>query len=73
MKSLAQISLFLLGSAEYDHVRPLSFGDVTVFVVCFDISKPTTLENVQKTVKRILYYLSGALNQNFMNQIRMGT
>jgi len=36
------------GSSEYDHVRPLSFGEVTVFVLCFDITKASTLENVQR-------------------------
>lgn len=36
------------GSSEYDHVRPLSFGEVIVFVLCFDITKPTSLENIQR-------------------------
>jgi len=36
------------GSGEYDHVRPLSFGEATVFIVCFDITKSTTLENIQR-------------------------
>lgn len=36
------------GSAEYDHIRPLSFGDATVFIVCFDVTRSTTLENIQR-------------------------
>ena len=46
------IFFFISGSSEYDHVRPLSYSDVTVFVVCFDISNSSTLDNVQRKVHR---------------------
>lgn len=36
------------GSSEFDHIRPLSFTEVGAFVICFDIDKPLSLENVQK-------------------------
>ncbi|XP_012557981.2 uncharacterized protein LOC101241560 isoform X1 [Hydra vulgaris] len=35
------------GSSEFDHVRLLSFDGVDVFVLCFDLNLPESLENVQ--------------------------
>ncbi|KAK3750819.1 hypothetical protein QZH41_008188 [Actinostola sp. cb2023] len=45
--------------AEFDHVRPLSYKDTDVVVICFDISRPETLENVNskwaKEVKELCH------------------
>lgn len=46
--------LFLLllsaGSAYYDNVRPLAYPDSDAVLICFDISRPETLDSVLKKV-----------------------
>ncbi|XP_022080070.1 rho-related GTP-binding protein RhoN-like [Acanthaster planci] len=34
------------GKPEYDSVRPLSYNEITIALICFDISRPFTLHNV---------------------------
>ncbi|XP_058478993.1 rho-related GTP-binding protein RhoE-like [Solea solea] len=36
------------GSPYYDNVRPLSYPDADAVLICFDISRPETLDNVLK-------------------------
>ncbi|XP_076013407.1 rho family GTPase 3b [Genypterus blacodes] len=36
------------GSAYYDNVRPLSYPDADAVLICFDISRPQTLDSVLK-------------------------
>ena len=38
------------GSSYYDNVRPLSYPDADAVLICFDISRPETLDNVLKKV-----------------------
>ncbi|CAB1328590.1 unnamed protein product, partial [Coregonus sp. 'balchen'] len=40
--------LGLLGSPYYDNVRPLSYPDSDAVLICFDISRPDTLDSVLK-------------------------
>lgn len=43
--------LFLpVGSAYYDNVRPLAYPDSDAVLICFDISRPETLDSVLKKV-----------------------
>ncbi|XP_038862303.1 rho-related GTP-binding protein RhoE-like [Salvelinus namaycush] len=39
------------GSAYYDNVRPLSYPDADAVLICFDISRPDTLDSVLKKWK----------------------
>lgn len=39
------------GSPYYDNVRPLSYPDADAVLICFDISRPDTLENVMRKWK----------------------
>lgn len=41
---------FLSGSPYYDNVRPLSYPDSDAVLICFDISRPETLDSVLKKV-----------------------
>lgn len=41
---------FLSGLPEFDHVRPLSYKGSDVVMICFDISRPETLESVSTKV-----------------------
>lgn len=40
--------LFTAGSPYYDNVRPLSYPDSDAVLICFDISRPETLDSVLK-------------------------
>lgn len=35
------------GREVYDRFRPLAYNDCDVFVICFDISNPTSLDNIK--------------------------
>lgn len=36
---------FLEGTQAYDTVRPLAYQDAGVFLLCFTVSDPTSLQN----------------------------
>eukprot|EP00112_Aurelia_sp_Birch-Aquarium-sp1_P008448 Seg1930.5 transcript_id=Seg1930.5/GoldUCD/mRNA.D3Y31 product="Rho-related GTP-binding protein RhoD" protein_id=Seg1930.5/GoldUCD/D3Y31 len=36
------------GSPDFDHVRPLSYKDTDVFLLCFDVSRESSLNNISK-------------------------
>lgn len=44
------LSLLYSGSPYYDNVRPLSYPDSDAVLICFDISRPETLDSVLKKV-----------------------
>jgi small GTP-binding protein len=39
------------GQEDYDRLRPLSYPDSHVILVCFSIDNPDSLENVQEKVR----------------------
>lgn len=48
---IPSVSVFLVpGSPYYDNVRPLSYPDSDAVLICFDISRPETLDSVLKKV-----------------------
>lgn len=40
------------GSAYYDNVRPLAYPDADAVLICFDVSRPETLNSVTKKVSK---------------------
>lgn len=52
MKGETAIFLFLklevVGQEDYDRLRPLSYPDSNVILICFAIDKPESLNNVQR-------------------------
>lgn len=42
---------FLPGSPYYDNVRPLCYSDSDAVLLCFDISRPETLDSASKKVR----------------------
>ncbi|KFQ12738.1 Rho-related GTP-binding protein RhoN, partial [Leptosomus discolor] len=46
------------GSAYYDNVRPLAYPDSDAVLICFDISRPETLDSVLKKVSCTFSLLS---------------
>lgn len=45
--------LLSAGSAYYDNVRPLAYPDSDAVLICFDISRPETLDSVLKKVSAL--------------------
>lgn len=42
----AHISFYLSGQDDYDRLRPLSYQEANLILVCFDVTNPTSFENV---------------------------
>ncbi|XP_010216806.1 PREDICTED: cell division control protein 42 homolog, partial [Tinamus guttatus] len=48
---------FLLGQEDYDRLRPLSYPQTDVFLVCFSVVSPSSFENVkEKWVPEITHH-----------------
>jgi len=48
------------GQEDYDRLRPLSYPDSHVILICFSIDNPDSLENVQeKWVSEVLHFCQG--------------
>ena len=41
------------GQEDYDRLRPLSYPQTDVFLICFSLVSPPSLENVKNKVKRL--------------------
>jgi hypothetical protein len=54
-RSWLSVSLFVtLGQEDYDRLRPLSYPDSNVILICFAVDSPDTLDNVQEKVNRMM-------------------
>lgn len=47
----------ITGSPYYDNVRPLCYSDSDAVLLCFDISRPETVDSALKKVRLKLYIL----------------
>lgn len=48
------LHLFLpLGQEDYDRLRPLSYPQTDVFLVCFSVVAPASFENVKEKVSTV--------------------
>ena len=45
------------GQEDYDRLRPLSYPDSHVILICFAVDSPDSLDNVQEKVRRISWVL----------------
>ena len=41
------------GQEDYDRLRPLSYPQTDVFLVCFSVVSPSSFENVKEKVAKI--------------------
>ncbi len=41
-----------LGQEDYDRLRPLSYPQTDVFLVCFSVVSPSSFENVREKVRK---------------------
>ena len=46
---------FVLGQEDYDRLRPLSYPQTDVFLVCFSVVSPSSFENVKEKVSFYIY------------------
>lgn len=46
------------GQEDYDRLRPLSYPQTDVFLVCFSLVSPPSFENVRTKVRRLLSLLN---------------
>ena len=49
--------LRITGQEDYDRLRPLSYPQTDVFLVCFSVVNPSSFENVKEKVFILIYYL----------------
>ena len=49
--SLLFYDFFLTGQEDYDRLRPLSYPQTDVFLVCFSVVSPSSFENVKEKVR----------------------
>jgi len=50
------------GQEDYDRLRPLSYPQTDVFLICFSIVSPPSFDNVQAKVRPLLSPCSGGLD-----------
>lgn len=48
--------ILFIGQEDYDRLRPLSYPQTDVFLVCFSVVSPASFENVKEKVKKSFYY-----------------
>ncbi|MBE3045797.1 GTP-binding protein [Candidatus Bathyarchaeota archaeon] len=48
------------GQEDYDRLRPLSYPDSHVILICFAIDSPDSLDNVQEKVSSLFLRIGGA-------------
>jgi GTPase SAR1 family protein len=44
---------FIIGQEDYDRLRPLSYPDSHVILICFAVDSPDSLDNVQEKVNNL--------------------
>ncbi|KAH8326808.1 hypothetical protein KR059_012453, partial [Drosophila kikkawai] len=49
------------GQEDYDRLRPLSYPQTDVFLVCFSVVSPSSFENVKEKVRIVLYAMATTL------------
>jgi GTPase SAR1 family protein len=54
-------NLCMLGQEDYDRLRPLSYPDSHVILICFAVDSPDSLDNVQEKVCFSMFWVEPAL------------
>lgn len=55
------------GQEDYDRLRPLSYPQTDVFLVCFSVVSPSSFENVKEKVNILALTDSLSLNCDFVS------
>lgn len=48
-------SLFVTGSHRYDSVRPLSYADADLIMICFSVAEPESMDHAISRVSDAIY------------------
>lgn len=56
---------FVIGQEDYDRLRPLSYPQTDVFLVCFSVVSPSSFENVKEKVRCNICVLIIFINKLF--------
>ena len=40
--------MHLVGQEDYDHIRPLSYGSASIFLLCFSVANRDSFENIRE-------------------------
>lgn len=56
-----------LGQEDYDRLRPLSYPDSHVILICFAVDSPDSLDNVQEKVIS-MFWLASLIQLNFIGK-----
>lgn len=64
---------FILGQEDYDRLRPLSYPDTDVILMCFSIDSPDSLENIPEkwtpeVIRKIIKLLKVCLGPAFLSR-----
>lgn len=54
----------LVGQEDYDRLRPLSYPQTDVFLVCFSVVSPSSFENVKEKVSQL--YSNFFFNESYI-------
>ena len=46
---------FVTGQEDYDRLRPLSYPQTDVFLVCFSVVSPSSYENIKEKVEKFCF------------------
>lgn len=57
------------GQEDYDRLRPLSYPDSHVILICFAIDSPDSLDNVQEKVHITVYIFLTLVFERVANQL----
>jgi small GTP-binding protein len=60
------------GQEDYDRLRPLSYPQTDVFLVCFSVVSPSSFENVKEKVSRLLSPVLIVLTDTFLSHVSVG-
>lgn len=69
------LAFLFVGQEDYDRLRPLSYPQTDVFLVCFSVVSPSSFENVKEKVskksssdsrKGVLLCVYGCTNHRFL-------
>jgi len=63
---------YFLGQEDYDRLRPLSYPQTDVFLVCFSVVSPSSFENVKEKVIKINHYIKCFIF-NIFYELTVGT
>lgn len=68
------VSILHAGQEDYDRLRPLSYPDTDVFLVCFSLVSPTSFYNVKTKVGHCLLPIVGnVVTSNVFSSPIVGT